>query len=74
MILKHVAKIIPKSVTRLNYLTVTDGFKSYNSQHHASHVYFVCQLNLLFVLLHSLISDSVLNRGVAKSSTNDQAF
>ena len=45
-----------------------------NSQHHASHVYFVCQLSLLFVLLHSPVSDSVLNGGVVKSSTSDQAF
>ena len=28
----------------------------------------------LFVLLHSLISESVLNGGVAKSSTGDEAF
>ena len=40
----------------------------------APHMYFVCRLSLHFVLLHSLVSDSVLNGGVAKSSTSDQAF
>ena len=50
------------------------GSDRLNSQHQAQHGYFVRQLSLRFVLLHSLVNDSVLNGDVAKSSTSDKAF